>query len=55
MNVKPVLLNTKEDTIQVSRHSCRPTPAHYRETADKLLEDLLFQNTIGHARDQRSE
>ena len=46
INVKPMLLNTKEDAIPVSRHSIRPTTAHQRNTKDKLIEDLLFQNII---------
>ena len=28
IHVKPILLNTKEDAIPVSRHSFRPTTAH---------------------------
>ena len=32
----------------------RATPVHYRETADKLVRDLLNQDIIGRSRDKRS-
>ena len=41
MNVEPVQLNVKEGSKPYACFSCRPTPAHYRETGKKLVQDLL--------------
>ena len=43
MNVEPVQLNVKEGSKPYACFSCRPTPAHYRETGRKLVQDLLDQ------------
>ena len=46
MNVEPVQLNEKEGSKPYACLSCRPTPAHYRETGRKLVQDLLDQRII---------
>ena len=33
---------------------CRPTPVHYRVTANKLVRDLLDQNIIKRSQEKRS-
>ena len=43
MNVEPVQLNMREASKPYACFSCRPTPVHYRETAAKLVQDLLDQ------------
>ena len=46
MNVEPVQLNVREGSKPYACFSCRPTPAHYRETGRKLVQDLLDQCII---------
>ena len=46
MNVEPVQLNVSEGFKLYACFSCRPTPAHYRETGRKLVQDLLDQCII---------
>ena len=46
MNVEPVLLNVKEGSKPYACFSCRPTPAHYREMGQKLVQDQLDQCII---------
>ena len=36
-------------------YTCRPTPLHYMDTADRLLADLMAQGVIVEARDTKSE
>ena len=55
MNVEPVQLNMREGTKPYACFSCRPTPAHYRETGRKLLQDLLDQHIIERCGDSRSK
>ena len=55
MNVEPVRLNVREGSIPRACYSCRPTPAHYRETGMKLVKDLLDQKIIAYCGDSRSE
>ena len=55
MNVEPVQLNVREGTKPYACLSCRPTPAHYRETGRKLVRDLLDQRIIERCGDSRSE
>ena len=55
MNVEPVMLNVREGSIPRACYSCRPTPAHYRETGMKLVNDLLDQKIIVYCGDSRSE
>ena len=55
INVDPVRLNGREGSKPRACYSCRPTPAHYRATAQKLLEDLLDQNITEYCGDSRSE
>ena len=55
MNVEPVQLNVKEGSKPYACFSCRPTPAHYRETGEKLVQDLLDQRIIQRCGASRSE
>ena len=55
MNVEPVQLNLKEGSRPYACYSCRPTPAHYRETGDRLVQDLLDQSIIQRCGESRSE
>ena len=55
MNVEPVQLNMREDTQPYACFLCRPTPAHYRETGRKLVQDLLEQRIIERCGASRSE
>ena len=55
MNVEPVQLNVREGSKPYACFSCRPTPAHYRETAAKLVKDLLDQRVIERCGGSRSE
>ena len=55
MNVEPMQLNVREGTKPYTCFTCRPTPAHYRETGRKLVQDLLDQDIIKRCRDSRSE
>ena len=55
MKVKPVLLNLREGKQPYACFKSRPTLAHYWSTSNKLLDDLLEQDIIGYAGDQRSE
>ena len=43
MNVEPVQINMREGSKPYAFFLCRPTPAHYRETARKLVQDLVNQ------------
>ena len=43
INVEPVQLNVREGSKPYACFSCRPTPAHYRETASKLLNQRVIQ------------
>ena len=38
MNMEPVKLNFREGNEPGACHSCRPTPAHYRGVAQKLVD-----------------
>ena len=55
MNVEPVQLNVREGSKPYACFSCRPTPAHYRETGRKLVQDLLDQRIIERCEASRSE
>ena len=55
MNVEPVQLNVREGSKPYACFSCRPTPVHYRETAAKLVQDLLDQRVIERCGSSRSE
>ena len=55
MNVEPVQLNVREGTKLYAYFSCRPTPAHYRETGRKLVQDQLDQRIIKGCGDSRSK
>jgi hypothetical protein len=55
MNVEPVQLNVKEGSKPYACFSCRPTPAHYRATGEKLVQDLLDQRIIERSCTGRSE
>ena len=55
MNEEPVQLNVREGSKPYVCFSCRPTPAHYRETAAKLVQDLLDQRVIERCGASRSE
>ena len=55
MNVEPVQLNVTEGTKPYACFSCQPTPAHYRETGRKLVQDLLDQRIIERCGESRSE
>ena len=46
MNVEPVRLNVRAGSMPSACYSCRPTPAHYKETGMKLVKDLLDQKII---------
>ena len=45
MNVEPVQLNMREGSKPYTCFSCRPTPAHYRESASKLALCLVVDFT----------
>ena len=47
MDVEPAQLNLKEGSVPFRCYMCRQTPLHYRETANKLVMDLLVQGVIG--------
>ena len=55
MNVELVQLNVREGSKPYACFSCRPTPAHYRETGRKLVQDLLDQRIIKRCGASRSE
>ena len=55
MNVKLVNLNVREGSEPRAWYSCRPTLAHYREIATKLVEDLLDQHIIKYCGGSRSK
>ena len=55
MNVEPVQLNVREESKPYACYTCRPTPAHYRETGRKLAQDLLDQRIIERCGASRSE
>ena len=55
MNVELVQLNVRQGSKPYACFSCRPTPADYRETASKLVQDLLDQRVIQRCGDSRSE
>ena len=44
--IQPVQLNVREGSKPYACFSWRPTPAHYRETGRKLVQDLLDQCII---------
>ena len=46
MNVVPLQLNVREGSKPYACFSRRPTQVHYRETARKLVQDLLDQQII---------
>ena len=52
-NVKPMSLNVREGSIPSACFSCRPTPAHYRDTGLMLVKDFLDQKIIAYSRDSR--
>ena len=54
-NVKPVKLNVVEESVPRACYSCRPTPAHYKTTTKKLVDNLLDQEIIAYCGDKRSE
>ena len=45
----------REGSRPYTCYSCRPTPAHYRETGQKLVQDLLDQRIIEKCGDRRSQ
>ena len=53
--MEPVQLNVREGTKLYAYFSCRPTPAHYRETGRKLVQDQLDQRIIKRCGDSRSK
>ena len=55
MNVPDAELNLVDGYRPTRCYTCRPTPLHYMETADKLLADLMTQGVIEEAGDTRSE
>ena len=55
MNVEPMQLNVREGTKPFVCFSCRPTPAHYRETGRKLVQNLPDQHIIERCADSRSK
>ena len=55
MNLEPVQLKVREGSKPYLCFSCRPTPAHYRETAKKFVPDLLDQRVIQRYGASRSE
>ena len=55
MKVPDAELNLVDGYRPTSCYTCRPTPLHYMETADKLLADLMAQGVIKEAGDTRSE
>ena len=55
MNIPDAELNLVDGYRPTRCHTCRPTPLHYKETADKLIEDLMAQGVIEEAGDTRSE
>ena len=55
MNVEPVQLNVREGSKPYVCYSCRPTPAHYRGTGRKLVQDLLDQHIIERCGNRKSK
>ena len=55
MNVEPLPLNVREGTKPYACFLGRPTPAHYRETGMKLVQDLLNQHIMKRCSDSRRE
>ena len=55
MNVEPVGLNVREGSKPRVCCYCRPSQAHYRTTAQKLLKDLLDQNIFQYCEDSQSD
>ena len=55
MNLEPVQLNVREGSKPYACFLGRPTPAHYRETARKLVQNLLHQRIIQRCGASRSE
>ena len=55
MNVDRVELNVREGSIPRACYSCRPTPAHYRDTGMKLVNNLLDQKIIEYYGNRRSK
>ena len=55
MNVPDAQLNLVEGYKPTKCYTCRPTPLHYMETADRLLADLMAQRVIRESTDTRSE
>ena len=54
-NVEPVRLNVRKGSIPRACYSCRPTPAHYRDTGMKLVNNLLDQKIIEYYGNRRSK
>ena len=55
MNIPDAELNLVDGYKPTRCYTCRPTPLHYMETADKLLADLMAQGVIEEAGNTRSE
>ena len=55
MNIPDAELNLVDGYRPTRCYTCRPTPLHFMETADKLLADLVAQGVIEEAGDTRSE
>ena len=55
MNIPDAELNLVDGYKPTRCYTCRPTPLHYMEMADKLIADLMAQGVIEEAGDTRSE
>ena len=55
MNIPDAQLNLVEGYRPTRCYTCRPTPLHYTETADRLLADLMAQGVVEEAGDTKSE
>ena len=55
MNIPDAELNLVNGYRPTRCYTCRPTPLHFMETADKLIADLIAQGVIEEAGGTRSE
>ena len=55
MNVPDSQLNLKDNYRPMRCYTCRPTPLHYMETADKLIAELIAQWVLEKSGDTRTE
>ena len=55
MDVELAQLNLKECCVSSRCYTCRPSPLHYTETANKLVTDLLLHGVIWESGDMRSK